>query len=80
MNEDVELVYCWDHKEYLPADQFAGRALSKNKKQPRCLSCASQRIKHWKVKNKKKELLITGQLLLFEDTTGVVELALPREA
>lgn len=61
-----ELVWCNDCHQELPAHQFAARLLSKNKKQPRCLDCASRRIGKWKTKKKVKELKSSGQLLLFE--------------
>ena len=66
MNPQMETVYCFDCQQYLPANQFAGRALSKNKKQPRCYSCFSRRSKSWKSKKKHEDLKANGQLLLFE--------------
>lgn len=66
MNDDPELVWCFDHKEYHPANHFAKREVSKNSYQPRCLQAANERIAKWKTKKKVNELKTNGQLLLFE--------------
>lgn len=59
-----DLIYCNDCQKSLPVEQFARRAASKNSFQPRCLSCASRRIKKWKSKKKHEELIKAGQLML----------------
>ena len=64
MNVPNELTFCNDCQQCLPANQFAKRAKSINGFQPRCLSCASRRIKRWKSIKKHKELINAGQLML----------------
>lgn len=56
MNSRFETAFCNDCRQLLPSSQFARRAKSKNGVQPRCLDCASKRIKRWKDKKKCEEL------------------------
>lgn len=64
MNTEPQSIFCYDCKQFLPTEQFAKRAKSKNGYQPRCLGCASRRINKWKSKKKQNELVNNGQLLL----------------